>query len=336
MKRLVIGALLSAATLLAACAAAAVGGLQRALVPISSIPLPGGTSRFDYQSIDPKRRLLFVAHLGESAIDVIDLRTDSVRAVIRNISQVHGVLVVPELGRVYATATGNNQLAVIDERSLRVIAHVPTGEYPDGLTYAYPEHKLYISDETGGADTVVDVHTNQRIATISLGGEAGNTQFDPASGRIFVNAQTGAQLIEIDPRRDSIVGRTHLPYCNSNHGLLINTPFRIAYIACEGNAALLTYDMRSHKVKVKDSVGDRPDVLALDTKKKRLYVGAESGIVAAFVVGPDGSPSKIGMGFLAPGAHTVSVDPATGHVYFPIQSAGGGPVLKVFRAGDGE
>jgi YVTN family beta-propeller protein len=231
---------------------------------------------------------LFVAHLGDSAVDVIDLRTNHVHAVIPNISQVHGVLVVPQLGRVYATATGDNQLAVIDEKSLRVIARVPAGDYPDGLAYAYPEHKLYISDEIGGTDTVVDVRTNHRIATIPLGGEAGNTQFDPASGRIFVNAQTTGQLIEVDPRRDRIVGRTHLPYCNSNHGLLIDAPARTAYIACDGNATLLTYEMGPRKVTAKAGVGDEPDVLALDTKNRRLYVAAESGVVAVFVVGAGG------------------------------------------------
>lgn len=329
-------AVLAAIALLAACTSAAGASLERALIPVTTISLPGGTSRFDYQSIDPKQRLLFLAHLGDSAVDVIDLRRNYVRAVIPNISQVHGILVIPELGRVYATATGSNELAIIDEKTLRVIARTPAGEYPDGLAYAYPEHKLYISDETGGTDTVIDVRTNRVLATITLGGEAGNTQFDSVSNRIFVNAQTIDELIEIDPHRDRIVRRTQLSYCKSNHGLLLNVAARIAYIACDENAMLLTYDMRSRKVKNKDSVGDGPDVLAYDVKNKRLYVAAESGVVAAFAVGADGSLSEIGMGLLAADAHSVAVDPANGYAYFPIQSAGGGPVLKVYKPGDAE
>ncbi|HEY9181082.1 MAG TPA: YncE family protein [Candidatus Baltobacteraceae bacterium] len=315
------------------CAPAAGAGIDRVLSPVAAIPLPGTSSRFDYQSIDPRQHLLFVAHLGDGTVDVIDLRKNDVRAVIPNISQVHGVLAVPELGRVYATATGTNELAVIDAHSLRVVARVEAGDYPDGIAYAVPERKLYISDETGGTVTAIDVRTNRRVATIALGGEAGNTQFDPRSNRIFVNAQTSDQLIEIDPRRDRIVGRTALSYCKNNHGLLVNAPARTAYIACDENATLLTYDMRTHKVTAKNSVGDEPDVLAYDARNKRLYVAAESGVVSVFAAAPAGTLSKIGMGLLAPNAHSVAVDPATGYSYFPIQRPSHRPVLKVFKAG---
>jgi YVTN family beta-propeller protein len=38
------------------------------------------------------------------------------------------------------------------------------------MAYAPDAHKLYVSDETGGTVTVVDVTSNRRVATISLGG----------------------------------------------------------------------------------------------------------------------------------------------------------------------
>jgi len=320
-----------AATLLIGCQAASGGALQRGLISVASIPLPGNTSRFDYQSIDPARRLLFIAHLGDSSIDVIDTSAQRVLKVINDVDSVHGVLVVPELHRLYATATGSNELAVIDERTLRIVARSPAGEYPDGIAYAPRERKLFISDESGGTVTVVDARSNRRLATISLGGEAGNTQYDPATGQIYVNAQTLNQLVQIDPRRDTIARRFSLAYCQNNHGLLINAAARTAYIACDGNATLLTFDMQKNKVVAKNDVGDGPDVLALDAKNRRLYVACESGVVAIFVVGRDGGLSKISQGFLGTDAHTVAVDPSTGQVYFPIQSSAGKPVLRVFR-----
>jgi YVTN family beta-propeller protein len=60
---------------------------------------------------------------------------------------VHGVLAVPELGHVYATATGDNEVAVIDAASLAVVARVPVGRFPDGLACAPATHKLYVSDK---------------------------------------------------------------------------------------------------------------------------------------------------------------------------------------------
>src|SRR6516162_6128925 len=84
------------------------------------IPLPGGNSRFDYASLDPGRGLLFVAHLGTSQIVEINIGTGRIVRTIPGLARVHGVLVVPALHRVYATATGANTVVRIDDDAGRV------------------------------------------------------------------------------------------------------------------------------------------------------------------------------------------------------------------------
>src|SRR6266699_6932096 len=177
------------------------------LETVADIPLPGGASRFDYQSVDPRSGLLFISHLGASTVTVFDLTSRSIRANIANIADVHGVLAIPELGRVYASATGENQMEVIDEQKLAVVATIPAGVYPDGMAYDPPTHRLFVSDETGGTETVIDVRSERQIATIPLGGEAGNTQYDPSSHRIFVDVQTLDQLVAIDPTTNRLIAR---------------------------------------------------------------------------------------------------------------------------------
>jgi DNA-binding beta-propeller fold protein YncE len=146
------------------------------LTHVADIPLPGRASRLDYESADPGRHLLFIAHLGDSEVIVFDTQASRVVARIGNIAAVHGVLVVPELSRVYASATGTNEIVAIDEATLKITARMPGGVYPDGIAYAAESGKLYVSDETGGTETVIDTRSNRRINTIPLGGEAGNTQ----------------------------------------------------------------------------------------------------------------------------------------------------------------
>lgn len=310
-------------------------GRSKPLVPVTDVQLPGRTSRFDYQSVDPRRRLLFIAHLDDSAVDVIDLKTNALKAIILHLSAVHGVLAVPETGKVYATATGTNQLAVIDEKTLRVVARAPAGEYPDGIAYDLKARKVYISNELGSTDTVIDARRNVRVATIQLGGEAGNTEYDPATDRAYVNVQTLDQLDAIDPRTQEIVARYPLPGCKNNHGMYIDSRNRRAYIACDGNAVLLTFDLRTLKVTKADTVGDGPDVLAYNPVNKRLYVAGESGIVSIFSVSKS-ALAKLAQGPLGYEAHTVTVDPATGSVYFPLQAANGRPTLRIFYAGTGD
>src|SRR5213593_2840470 len=149
------------------------------------VPLTGGTSRLDYQSLDNDNGRLYIAHLGSDLMTVFDVNKQTVVGDVKDLKRVHGVLAVPELHRVYASATGTNELAVIDDQSLQIVARVAAGDYPDGVAYASKEGKIYVSDLHGKTDTVIDAKTNKPIATIQLGGGAGNTQYDSVSDRIF-------------------------------------------------------------------------------------------------------------------------------------------------------
>src|SRR5260221_4982529 len=99
---------------------------------------------------------------------VFDVNKQTMVGDVKDLRRVHGVLAVPELHRVYASATGTNELAVIDDQTLQILARVPAGEYPDGIAYASKENKLYISDLHGKTDTVIDASTNKVITTIQL------------------------------------------------------------------------------------------------------------------------------------------------------------------------
>src|SRR5438874_8902698 len=119
------------------------------LKTLRDVPLPGGTSRFDYQSMDSESGRLYIAHLGASRLIVFDTRNRRVLSEIGNLASVHGVVAVPELHRVYATATGTNELAVIDDEDLRILARVPAGDYPNGLAYDAADAKVYVSNNRG-------------------------------------------------------------------------------------------------------------------------------------------------------------------------------------------
>ena len=307
---------------------AATRGSDPLLNPVSDIPLGGNTTRLDYESLDSGRHLLFIAHLGDSAVIVFDTQDQRVVTRISGISKVHGVLAIPELGRVYASATGTNEVVAIDEGTLRVTARAPGGVYPDGMAYAPEVHKLYVSDEHGDTETVIDVRTNTRIATIPLDGDVGNSQYDSASKHVFVNVQTRGQLIEIDPTSDKVLTRTDLAGADSNHGLLIEPREHLAFIACEDNRKLLVLDLETRKVTTTFEVGRDPDVLAYDPDLHYVYVAAESGPVTVFKV-QSRRVRKVGEMQIGPNSHVVAVDPASHKSYFPLKDVGGHTVLRI-------
>jgi DNA-binding beta-propeller fold protein YncE len=300
------------------------------LKAVKEVQIGPPTRRFDYASLDPRTGLLFVADLAGSRVLAFDVRQPRLVGAIGGVQSVHGVLAVPELGRVYASATGVDQLVAIDEASLKIAARTPAGHYPDGIAWEPKLKKLYVSDETGRTVAVVDAASHRLVRTIPAGGEVGNTQYDAGSGLIYSNEQTHDRLIGIDPKTDSIVTRDGLAGCEGAHGLLIEATRRLAFIACEDNAKLLTFSLARRAKVGEASIGRGPDVLAYDPAKGWLYVSSESGVISIFQVGNDGA-RKIGQAFLADNAHVVAVDAASHRAFFPLRNVGGRSVLRVME-----
>jgi hypothetical protein len=203
---------------------------------VAEVTMPGDGSRFDYASLDPGRGLLFIAHLGAGQVIEADIRTRRIVRVITGLPDVHGVLVVPALHRVYATATGANTMTILDEDTGRVLARTPTGAYPDGLAYDPVHNTVWVTNETGGSETVIDATTGALRGTVRLGGEAGNVAYDPTGNRIIVDVQTRNDLAVIDPAQGTVTERHALAGCDHDHGLQLDVPHDRAFVACDGNA----------------------------------------------------------------------------------------------------
>jgi hypothetical protein len=300
---------------------------------VADLPLPGGASRFDYQSVDADHRRLYIAHLGDSSLLAFDLDAQRVIQEVPGLPSVHGVVGAPELHLVFATATAEKTLAIIDDQTFQVKSRAPAGAYPNGLAYDPASGRAFVSNNTGRGVAVVDVKNSRALPSIDIGGGAGNTQYDAGSGHVLAAVHGLPVLVEIDPAASQIVGRIALHKVSTCHGLLIASKLRLGFAACRGAAPLLVVvDLATRRQTMTLPLPTDTDVLAFDPGLQRLYAAAETGTVAVFGVAADHSVTEIGRGFLGPNAHTVAVDPATHRVYFPLESLGGHPVLRVMAA----
>ena len=306
---------------------------QRAPAPdlklIREIPLPGPANRFDYQSIDPSTGRIYMNHMDAGRTVVFDADSGRVVAEIAGVPRATGVWAVPAHHQVYISAAGAHEVAIVDDRTLKIVARVGGIRFPDGIAYAPNADKVFVSDESGGTDVVIDARTGAKRSTIELGGEAGNTHYDSVSHCILVAVQTRNQMVAIDPISEKIVQRYDLAGSDHPHGFAIDEPDRLAFISCEGNAALIVLDLRTMKGIQHLEVADDPDVLAWDPGWPRLYVAAESGVLSAFRL--DGSTLRPLGAVRAPHAHTVSVDPRTHWIYLPLENINGHPLLRIYE-----
>lgn len=295
------------------------------------VPLTGTPGRFDYQAVDEAGRRLYVANLGNSRIDVFNIDTLESVGAVAGASDVHGVQLAPDLGTLYATATGRKELLAVDASTLKVRWRTGIGAFPDGLAYD-PEHQLVaVSNRDDGTETVADAATGAVRRTIGIDKQVGNVAYDRASKTMVVAGLPPDRLVTFDAATGRLAERIKLPGCHGAHGVAVEPSGRRAFVGCEKNDKLAIVDLKNHRQLGLRPLGKTPDVLTVDPGLGRLYVAAEDGVVCVFDISQADSVRRIGQGPVAPGAHSVAVDPRTHLLFFPLENVGGRPVLRVMR-----
>lgn len=190
---------------------------------------------------------------------------------------------------------------------------------------------MWTTNEHAGTETVADADTGVVRATVGLGGEVGNVVYDPVTDRMVVAVQGRDDLAVIDPATFVVTDRIPTPGCDHPHGQALDAADRVMFVGCEADSSMVTVDLAARTVTGQDRVGETPDVLVYDPGAHRVYLAAESGWVSVFDR-RDGRTLAVGSAHLADGSHSLALDPATHHTYFPIpRGADGAPVLWEFE-----
>jgi len=300
------------------------------LTKVTSFDLPGpGGKRFDYLTIAPDEHYLISAHLAAGQTYVIDLRTNTVVATVRDTPGAEGVEYVPELKKVYTSNAGDNTIGVVDLTRMTVVKKIKTESKPDGSAYAAPFHKLYVSDERGKAEAVVDVRTDTIVKTLRFESETGMPQYDPVARKVYVNLQDQNRFAVIDPATDEVVARYPVGRCEGNHGMALDPEHHRAFLSCEGNELMTVFNLDTHQPSAFLPLAAGPDVIKYDPGLRRIYVACSSGALSIFQMDDPDHARKLADFPVQKRVHSVAVDPATHRVYTPEQEEDGKPVARM-------
>lgn len=340
---------------------------------------------FDFQSFDPATHLLFMVHTGpnpdkEAAIlhnPNFDARTDGNVVVFNtllnkvvglvNIPQSAGVLVAPNVGKVFVGDVADGIIYVFNEQSpFNILAKIQLDplDGPDAIEYDPVDHRIFVGDPGVAANpdnantalknqnvAVIDAVTNRLIGKIPLGlhppfgDDVGHIQFDSVTHRIFVvtlplqdqnlnlPAKPPAFLAVIDPISLKTLTRIRLPdACLVPHGVVIDAQQREAFVACVNSQNLVRVNLLTMQPFSEPPlpVAFNPDIVRLDHSQHLLFVGCAGGI-SIFDASGKGL-KKLGDYFLGGGSHhTVAIDEATQLIYLPQPSVGDRPILRVIK-----
>ena len=350
---------------------------------------PGQAERFDhfdFQSLDPNTHLLFIVHSGpnhdkeaailhnpnfDAGVDgnivVFDTQLNKVVGLI-DVPQAAGVIVAPDLGKVFIGDANDSIIYIANEHSpFDIIAKVQLDplDGPDAIEYDPVDHRIFVADPGIPADpdnanvalknqnvAVIDAITNRLITKIPFrlhppfGDDVGHIQFDPVTHRVFVVTlplvdQNNPNLVQtppsflavVDPVALKVTSRIRLPdTCLSPHGVVVDVQQREAFVACVDSNNLTRIDLQT----MQPFPGPllpleyNPDIVRLDHTLHLLIVGCAGGI--SIFDESNGGLKALGNYLWGGGSHhTLAFDEATQLIYLPQPSIGDRPVLRVIR-----
>ena len=142
--------------ILFAVAAVAWGQATQPLRLEKTIELPEVQGRIDHLSIDVKGQRLFVSALGNSTVEVIDLKAGKRLKTISGLQGPQGVLYVPATDRLYVANAKDGSVRIFDGSSYAPLKTLDYGDDADNVRYDSARKRVYVGYGSGALGEIDD------------------------------------------------------------------------------------------------------------------------------------------------------------------------------------
>jgi YVTN family beta-propeller protein len=304
-------------------AAAVLGVLPLAGLPacaadyklLMEIPV-GGAGGFDYLTVDPDARRLYVSH-GTKAV-VIDLEANKVVGEIADTPGIHGVAIATDLGIGYTSNGREAKASMFDLKTLATKQKVETGLNPDAILYEPGKQEIYTFNGRGNSATVIEAKTGKVVATIPLSGKPETGVADPKAGRVYNNIETKNEIAVIDTATHTVVTNWPIAPGGEAAGMAIDLEHHRLFVGChlpEAKPVMEMLDSATGKIVASVPIGTGTDATAFDPGTQLAFSSCGDGTVT---IAHEDSPDKLTVVqtlTTARGARTMTVDSKTHRIY---------------------
>ncbi len=277
------------------------------------LPAHTGTGGFDHAAVHAASGHVYVAHIANSAIDVLDPVAGKYLHSVPDLAAVAGALVSDESQLIFTSNRGENTIGVFAPEPDPEMTKIAVGVRPNGLAYD-AKRRLVLAANVGDPAvphsctlSMVDLDARAMRASVEVPGRTRWTVFDADAEVFYVNIMHPSQIVVVDARDPDRVARAMPVPADGAHGLDFDPEKRRLFCACD-SGVLVTLDAGTGKVLNQAKLSGVPDVVWFNPRRRQLYVAVgDPGVVDVF----DTTTMK-SLGSLATekGAHTTAFPPA--------------------------
>jgi len=280
----------------------------------------GGEGGWDYLTVDPERKLLYVPRSTHTM--VLDANTGKTVADIPGQKRNHGVAIVASAGRGFITDGADASVTVFDLKTYAVLGKVKTADDSDGVIYDPASGKVLVVCGDAGVLVPIapdlDLATGKADAAVELGGKPEFLAAD-GWGKAYINLVDKDQVAVVDTKAMKVVNKWPTTPGGSPVGMSMDPARRRLFIGCRKPQKLIVMGANDGKVLADLAIGAGVDATKFDGD---AFASCGDGTLA---VARETAPAlfQVIQTVQTPrGARTMGIDPRTHALYLPTAEFG--------------
>jgi YVTN family beta-propeller protein len=272
---------------------------------------PGGKEYWDYITFEASTRHLYISHNTE--VKVVDADSGAIVGSIPDLKRVHGIALVPELGRGFISDGGADEAVVFDLKTLKVTGHIKKGSNPDCILYEPASKHVFTMNGKSGDASVIDPATETVVATIPMGGRPEYAVAD-GKGMIYNNIEDKDEVVAVDSSTNTVKARWPIAPSAGATAMEMDVQHRRLFIGGRNNV-LAIMDADNGKVLQTFPIGDGVDTNIYEPATGLLFTATRQGTLHIF---HEDTPDKFGVVETVKtefGARNMALDPKTHRLF---------------------
>jgi YVTN family beta-propeller protein len=275
----------------------------------------GGEGRWDYLTVDPAAKLLYVPR--QTHTQVISAETGKVIGDVKDTPGVHGCAVVPDLNRGFTSNGQAKSITIFDLKTIAPLGTTRAGDNPDAIVYEPFSKKIFAFNGRSKDATVIDASAAPgapAVATIPLGGKPEFAASDEA-GHLYVNIEDTNSVAVIDTKTLKVSDTWKIDGGEEPSGMAIDIIHHRIFLGCGGNRVMAVIDTQTGKTVGTVPIGKGVDACAFDPGTGEAFASCGDGTLT---VARETSPGKFEVVQTVQtraGARTMGLDPTTHTIY---------------------
>jgi DNA-binding beta-propeller fold protein YncE len=281
----------------------------------------GGDGRWDYVTVDTVNHRLFIAR--QNRVMVVDPESGKLLGEIPGLNGAHGVALDYATSHGFATSGRDGSVTMFDLATLRVLRRTPAADDADAVLYDPASKRIFTFNGDANSSSVLDPMSGRLVASIPLGGkpEFGVTT---GRGRLYVNLEDKAEIVEIDPLAMRVLRRWPLAPCEEPTGLAIDRVHHLLFSGCHNRVMVISNATEGRTI-AHVPIGGGVDGNAFDHGSALAFASNGDGTLTVVHEDSPTSFRVVGTVPTRPGARTMALDERSHRIYTVTSAFGATP-----------